>query len=62
MLFNIPISPVNPPIPIVYEDSDAESLSPRAYAAIHLRVPDSGIEWLDKMIERSRELDRYKSA
>jgi len=32
-------------------------MSLRAYAAIHLRVPDSGIDWLDRMIERSRELD-----
>lgn len=26
----------------------------RQYAAIHLRVPDSGEEWLDAMIERAR--------
>lgn len=26
----------------------------RQYAAIHLRVPDSGEEWLDRMIERAR--------
>lgn len=24
-----------------------------AYAAIHLRVPDSGIDWLDAMIEKA---------
>lgn len=29
-------------------------LTAQAYAAIHLRVPESGIEWLDRMIERSR--------
>ena len=29
-------------------------LSQRAYAAIHLRVPDSGLSWLDAMIERAR--------
>jgi hypothetical protein len=33
-------------------------MSLRAYAAIHLRVPDSGIEWLDEMIRQSRDLDR----
>lgn len=27
-----------------------EGMSLRAYAAIELRVPDSGIDWLDKMI------------
>ena len=29
-------------------------ISQRAYAAIHLRVPDSGLPWLDEMIERAR--------
>ncbi len=29
----------------------------RPYAAIHLRIPDSGIDWLDKMIAKSREAD-----
>ena len=32
-------------------------LSQRAYAAIHLRVPDSGLPWLDAMIERARRED-----
>ncbi len=27
-------------------------LTKREYAAIHLRVPDSGSDWLDKMIEQ----------
>jgi len=49
---------VLPPVPVVYETSELEKMSLRAYAAIHLRVPDSGIDWLDKMIRRSRELDR----
>lgn len=48
---------VTPPIPVVYESTELENMSLRAYAAVHLRVPDSGIDWLDKMIERSRELD-----
>lgn len=39
-------------------DAFASELGPgltkRQYAAIHLRVPDSGIPWLDAMIDRSR--------
>lgn len=31
------------------------TLPQRAYAAIHLRVPDSGLPWLDAMIERARQ-------
>jgi hypothetical protein len=46
-----------PPVPVIYEKSEIEGMSLRVYAAIQLRVPESGIEWLDKMIERSRELD-----
>lgn len=29
-------------------------LTPRQYAAIHLCVPDSGLDWLDAMIDRAR--------
>lgn len=47
----------SPPVPVVYEEAELENMSLRAYAAIHLRVPDSGIEWLDEMIRRSRDLD-----
>ena len=46
-----------PPIPVVYETSEVEKMSLRVYAAIQLRVPESGLDWLDKMIGRSRELD-----
>ena len=49
-----------PPIPIVYEDTEGMPL--RAYAAIQLRVPDSGIDWLDRMIERARRFDRQPNA
>jgi hypothetical protein len=48
---------VAPPIPVIYETTEMENISLRVYAAIHLRVPDSGIDWLDKMIRRSRRLD-----
>ncbi|MBI3683022.1 MAG: hypothetical protein HY235_21835 [Acidobacteria bacterium] len=49
------------PVPMVYETREPKGLSLRVYSAIHLRVPDSGIKWLDRMIERSRELDRERS-
>jgi len=29
------------------------NLTPQAYAAIHLRIPESGIDWLDKMIVKA---------
>lgn len=48
-----------PPVPIVYEKEEP-ALTLRAYAAIQLRVPESGIGWLDEMIRRSRELDRSR--
>lgn len=53
-------SPV-PPLPVVYETTELEGMSLRTFAAIHLRVPDSGVDWLDAMIRRSRELDRESS-
>jgi hypothetical protein len=49
---------VPPPVPVIYETTELEGMSLRTFAAIHLRVPDSGIDWLDQMIRRSRELDR----
>jgi len=47
-----------PSVPVIYETTELEGMSLRTFAAIHLRVPDSGIDWLDAMIQRSRELDR----
>ena len=35
-------------------------MSLRAYAAIKLRVPDSGLLWLDEMIEKSMLKERGK--
>jgi hypothetical protein len=49
--------PPHPPSPVIYETTELENMSLRVYAAVHLRVPDSGIDWLDEMIRRSRELD-----
>lgn len=37
-------------------------LTARQYAAIHLRVPDSGEPWLDAMIKRSRHADLVAAA
>ena len=45
------------PIPGLLADSHAAHVSIRVYAAIQLRVPESGIERLDGMIEHSRRLD-----
>ena len=39
------------------DDVCQPGMSQRAYAAIHLRVPDSGLPWLDAMIERARRYD-----
>lgn len=34
-------------------------LTARAYAAIHLKVPGSGLEWLDEMIKQSLLQDAH---
>ena len=39
----------DPPVKVVFP-----GMSLRAYAAIRLRVPDSGEDWLDKTIRRAR--------
>ena len=36
------------------EPQHSSGMDLRTYAAIKLKVPDSGIDWLDAMIERSR--------
>lgn len=33
----------------------SNGLSCREYAAIHLRIPDSGTEWLDEMIRKANK-------
>lgn len=38
-----------------------DGMTERAYAAIHLRVPDSGLPWMDAMIERARRDDFAKA-
>jgi hypothetical protein len=34
-----------------------EGMTLRQYAAIKLKVPDSGTDWLDDMIRKSNEID-----
>lgn len=42
-----------------FQNIEFEGMSKREYAAIKLRVPDSGTEWLDEMI---RKANRRESA
>lgn len=41
------------PVPVLSGDADFNGMTLRQYAAITLRVPDSGEDWLDEMIKRS---------
>lgn len=41
------------PVPGFPDDEYFNGLSAREYAALKLRVPDSGTEWLDAMIRNS---------
>jgi len=48
--------------PLTINNSALErGMSLRQYAAIHLQVPDSGIDWLDKMIKESRKLNKEQN-
>lgn len=40
----------------------ASNLTMRQYAAIELRVPDSGEEWLDEMIRVSNRIRLFETA
>jgi hypothetical protein len=42
----------NPPTKVYHS-----GMTLRQYAAIKLKVPDSGTDWLDDMIRKSNELD-----
>ena len=35
-----------------------QGMTLRQYAAIHLKVPSSGTDWLDEMIEEANKLDK----
>lgn len=54
--------PDDPAFPFTYTDEQMgpmthPGMSLRQYAAIKLRVADSGLPWLDEMIEKSRRND-----
>jgi hypothetical protein len=36
----------------------SQGMTLRQYAAIHLKLPNSGTDWLDEMIEEANKLDR----
>ena len=36
---------------------DSQNVTKRERAAIALKIPDSGLDWLDDMIKQSRQLD-----
>lgn len=47
-----------PAFPVMWDYAEGETgMSLRAYAAIQLRVPASGIDWLDAMIQQARRDD-----
>ena len=50
-----PAFPTEPRGPVYGNDYDGMTL--RAYAAIQLRQPNSGIDWLDDMIRNARRGD-----
>ena len=41
------------PVPGLQNDEQFNGITLRQYAAIKLRVPDSGTDWLDEMIRKS---------
>jgi hypothetical protein len=46
-----------PAFPSTRMNGQEEGMSLRQYAAIKLRVPDSGTDWLDDMIHEANKLD-----
>ncbi len=55
---------VGPAFPSEYFDPQLQrsrtvnGMTLRQYAAIHLKVPNSGADWLDEMIEEANKIDR----
>jgi hypothetical protein len=45
------------PVPGLQHDEAFNGMTMRQYAAIKLKVPDSGTDWLDDMIRKSNEFD-----
>ena len=54
--------PAFPLHPAISEKVGVHGMSLRAYAAIKLRVPDSGLPWLDEMITASLRDEFAKTA
>ena len=53
-----PMNPDEPAFPFNSDDERAaQGLTAQEYAAIQLRVPESGTEWLDAMIRKARRMD-----
>ena len=52
-----PAFPIKGRVAFDLELVQAEGMSLRQYAAIKLRVPDSGADWLDDMIRDARRMD-----
>ena len=46
------------PVPDIDGSAVQEGMTLRQYAAIKLKVPNSGTDWLDEMIEEANKLDR----
>lgn len=44
--------------PSTHPHGKEDGMTLRQYAAIHLKVPNSGTDWLDEMIEEANKLDR----
>lgn len=49
-----------PAFPSTNPHGQEEGMTLRQYAAIHLKIPNSGTVWLDVMIEDANKLDRRK--
>ena len=45
-----------------YDSEDQNGMTLRQYAAIKLRVPDSGLDWLDEMITKANRDELAKAA
>lgn len=50
------------PVPEAANLNDQEGMTLRQYAAIQLRVPNSGTDWLDDMIRQARRDDAAEKA
>ena len=49
--------PNSKPYDVEFESKWSRNVTLRQRAAIALKIPDSGLDWLDDMIKQSRQLD-----